>query len=113
MKVAADGTMTSSFAKFLTEDEIAAIKERADMHENDVLFVVADASEETALVSLGALRCELAKRLGLAKRTITSCCGSLSSRSSSTARRRTAGRQAPPVHCADGRGYPAAGHRSG
>ncbi|MDO5142267.1 MAG: aspartate--tRNA ligase [Eubacteriales bacterium] len=68
MKVAADGTMTSSFAKFLTEDEIAAIKARADMHENDVLFVVADASEETALVSLGALRCELAKRLGLAKK---------------------------------------------
>ena len=68
MKVAADGSMTSSFAKFLTEDEIAAIKARADMHENDVLFVVADASEETALVSLGALRCELAKRLGLAKK---------------------------------------------
>ena len=68
MKVASDGSMTSSFAKFLTEDEIAAIKERADMHENDVLFVVADASEETALVSLGALRCELAKRLGLAKK---------------------------------------------
>ena len=68
MKVASDGSMTSSFAKFLTEDEIAAIKERADMHENDVLFVVADASEETALVSLGALRCELAQRLGLAKK---------------------------------------------
>lgn len=68
MKLAADGSMTSSFAKFLTEDEVSAIKERADMHENDVLFVVADASEETALVSLGALRCELAKRLGLAKK---------------------------------------------
>ena len=68
MKLAADGTMTSSFAKFLTEEEIAAIKARADMHENDVLFVVADASEQTALVSLGALRCELAKRLGLAKK---------------------------------------------
>ncbi|MCB6366727.1 aspartate--tRNA ligase [Intestinibacillus massiliensis] len=68
MKLAADGSMTSSFAKFLTEDEIAAIKARADMHENDVLFVVADPSEETALVSLGALRCELARRLGLAKK---------------------------------------------
>ena len=68
MKLAADGTMTSSFAKFLTEEELAAIKARADMHENDVLFVVADASEQTALVSLGALRCELAKRLGLAKK---------------------------------------------
>ena len=29
MKLAADGSMTSSFAKFLSEDEIAAIKERA------------------------------------------------------------------------------------
>ena len=68
LKVAADGTMTSSFAKFLTEDEIAAIKERANVQENDLVFVVADASEETALVSLGALRCELAERLGLAKK---------------------------------------------
>ena len=68
LKVAADGSMTSSFAKFLTEDEIAAIKARADVHENDLVFVVADASEETALVSLGALRCELAERLGLAKK---------------------------------------------
>ena len=92
MKLAADGTMTSSFAKFLTEEEIAAIKARADMHENDVLFVVADASEQTALVSLGALRCELGpKRLGLAqKRTTLSSCGSPNSRSSNTARRRTA-----------------------
>ena len=60
--------MTSSFAKFLTEDESAAIKERANVQENDLVFVVADASEETALVSLGALRCELAERLGLAKK---------------------------------------------
>jgi len=68
MKLAADGSMTSSFAKFLSEEEIEAIKARANAKPNDVLFVVADASEETALVSLGALRCELAKRLGLAKK---------------------------------------------
>ncbi|MFQ9126037.1 MAG: GAD domain-containing protein [Butyricicoccaceae bacterium] len=41
MKLAADGSMTSSFAKFLSEDEIAAIKERAGAKENDLLFVVA------------------------------------------------------------------------
>ena len=68
MKIAADGNMTSSFAKFLSEDEIAAIKERADAKENDLLFVVADANWQTAAVALGALRCELAKRLGLAKK---------------------------------------------
>ena len=44
MKLAADGSMTSSFAKFLSEDEIAAIKERAGAKENDLLFVVADAN---------------------------------------------------------------------
>ena len=68
MKLAEDGTMTSSFAKFLTDEELAAIKARTDMQENDVLFVVADASEGVVLQSLGALRCEMAKRLGLAKK---------------------------------------------
>lgn len=68
MKIAADGKMTSSFAKFLSEDEIAAIRERAEMRENDLLFVVADASADTVFASLGALRCELAKRLGLARK---------------------------------------------
>lgn len=68
MKLAEDGTMTSSFAKFLTDEELAAIKARTGMQENDVLFVVADASEGVVLQSLGALRCEMAKRLGLAKK---------------------------------------------
>lgn len=68
MKLAADGSMTSSFAKFLTEQEIEAVKLRAEAQPNDLIFVVADADEETALVSLGALRCELAKRLGLARK---------------------------------------------
>lgn len=68
MKLAADGSMTSSFAKFLTEEEIEAIKTRANAKAGDLLFVVADADRDTALVSLGALRCELAKRLGLLKK---------------------------------------------
>lgn len=68
MKIAADGSMTSSFAKFLTPEEQEAIQQRAAMQANDVLFVVADAAELTVLTALGALRCELAKRLGLAKK---------------------------------------------
>jgi aspartyl-tRNA synthetase len=68
MKLAADGSMTSSFAKFLTEDEVNAIKERANAQPNDMIFVVADASWQVAAVSLGALRCELAKRLGIIRK---------------------------------------------
>ncbi len=68
LKLAADGAMTSSFAKFLKPEELDAIKTRAEAQPNDLLLVVADTDTETALVSLGALRCELAKRLGLAKK---------------------------------------------
>ncbi len=65
LKIAEDGTMTSSFAKFLSEEELEAIKARANAQPNDVIFVVADPSWQVAAVSLGALRCELAKRLGV------------------------------------------------
>ena len=65
MKLAADGKMTSSFAKFLSEDEIEAIKAKAQAKDGDLLFVVADSDWQTAVTALGALRCELAKRLGV------------------------------------------------
>ncbi len=68
MKLASDGSMTSSFAKFLSEEELEAIKTRANAKAGDLLFVVADADRDTALISLGALRCELAKRLGLLRK---------------------------------------------
>ncbi len=68
-EVAADGTMTSSFAKFLTEDEIAAIKgARGYARKTTCCSLSRTLPRSTALVSLGALRCELAKRLGLAKK---------------------------------------------
>ena len=67
MKLAADGKMTSSFAKKMTEEEVAAIKERAGAKVGDLVFVVADADWQTAVVALGALRCELAKRLDLVR----------------------------------------------
>lgn len=65
MKLGSDGKMTSSFAKKMTEDEVNAIKERANAKDGDLVFVVADADWQTAVVALGALRCELAKRLDL------------------------------------------------
>ncbi len=63
LKLAEDGTMSSSFAKFLTEDEVKAIIDRADAKNGDVIFVVADGSDEVVFASLGALRCECARRL--------------------------------------------------
>ena len=63
LKLAEDGTMSSSFAKFLTEDEVKAIIDRAGAKNGDVIFVVADGKDDVVFASLGALRCECAKRL--------------------------------------------------
>jgi len=60
-----DEGMTSSFAKFLSAEEIENIKKLTDFENGDVLFVVADANPMVVYNSLGALRCELAKRLDM------------------------------------------------
>jgi aspartyl-tRNA synthetase len=67
MRLGADGT-SSSFAKFLTEDEIAGITARAEATTGDLILVVADAADKTVFASLGALRIECARRLGLLKK---------------------------------------------
>ena len=56
---------SSSFEKFLTEDEIKAIHERTEFEKGDVLLVVADGDSEVVFAALGALRLQLAKRLDL------------------------------------------------
>ena len=66
-KLSPDGT-TSSFAKFLTDEENAAILDRAGAKTGDLVLIVADAKIETVFAALGALRCECAKRLGLIKK---------------------------------------------
>lgn len=63
MSLKPDG-LQCSFAKFLTEDQIKAIQERADAHTGDIIFFVAD-KNEVVFASLGALRCEIAKRMKL------------------------------------------------
>ena len=53
---------TCSFAKFMTEDEMAAIYERLGAEKGDVILIVAD-RKKTVLSVLGALRLTVAKRL--------------------------------------------------
>ncbi len=56
---------TSSYEKFLTEEEKLAIRERLGAETGDVLFIVADGRNDIVFDSLGALRLELGKRLDL------------------------------------------------
>lgn len=59
-----DGTYKSSFAKFMTEDELKALVEKMDGQPGDLLLFAADKLKIVWSV-LGALRCELAKQLEL------------------------------------------------
>lgn len=56
---------SSSFEKFLTEPEIAAVYEKAGMEQGDVLLLCADADNEVVFAALGALRIEVAKKLDM------------------------------------------------
>ena len=56
---------TSSYEKFLTEEEKLAIRERLGAETGDVLFIIADNRNDIVFDSLGALRLELGKRLDL------------------------------------------------
>jgi len=59
-----DGTVTSPIAKFLTEDEIAAIKTASNAVDGDLLLIAADEWERCFTI-LGALRTEVARRTGI------------------------------------------------
>ncbi len=56
---------TSSYEKFLTEEEKNAIRERLGAETGDVLFIVGDNRNDIVFDALGALRLELGKRLNL------------------------------------------------
>lgn len=59
-----EDTPTCSFAKFMTETEMAAIYERTGAEKGDVVLIVAD-RKNIALSVLGALRLTVAKRLNI------------------------------------------------
>ena len=57
-----------SFGKFMTEEEMKAILERAGAKEGDVVLFVADAKNSIVLGTLGALRLMVADKLGVERK---------------------------------------------
>ncbi|HIR76405.1 MAG TPA: aspartate--tRNA ligase [Candidatus Choladousia intestinipullorum] len=62
-----DGSYKSSFAKFMTEEELSALVKAMDGKSGDLLLFAADKNKVVWDV-LGALRIEIAKNLGLLKK---------------------------------------------
>ena len=65
--LAEDGTIKSSFAKFMKEEEMSALIEKMDGQPGDLLLFAADKNKLVYDV-LGALRLELANQMGLLKK---------------------------------------------
>ncbi len=57
--------VSSSFAKFLTEEELQRVYEASDCEAGDVLLAMADADTNRLLSQMGQLRLEAANRLGI------------------------------------------------
>ena len=64
-RIAEDGTVSSSFAKFITEDELKAILNKAGAESGDVVLIIGDVKNSIVFNALGALRQEVAKRLDI------------------------------------------------
>ena len=60
-----DGSMASSFAKFMTEDEMKAILAKAGAETGDVVLIIADKKNSLVLSTLGLLRGEVARKLDI------------------------------------------------
>lgn len=56
---------SSSFAKFLSEESLAATYEKLGAENGDVVMIIADADNQAVFDSLGALRLHVAKKIGL------------------------------------------------
>lgn len=63
-KASQDGP-SSSFAKFLSEEELSAVLEKLGTKEGDLALIIADKYFKTVCDSLGALRCHIAEKLEL------------------------------------------------
>lgn len=60
-----DGTLASSFGKFLSEEEMQKLLVKMGAVSGDVALIVADSKNSAVFSALGALRVEVAKRLQL------------------------------------------------
>lgn len=59
-----NGEYKSNILRFMTEEQIAKVIERANAKEGDLVLFVAD-KNDVVFAALGALRCEMAKRMNL------------------------------------------------
>ena len=66
-KINSDGSFSSTYEKFLKEEEKEKIREEMDAQANDILFIIADGNKNLALELLGKLRCILAEKYNLVK----------------------------------------------
>lgn len=64
IKLTDDG-ISSSFGKFMTDDEMDAIVKKAKAETGDIVFIIADTKTDLALTVLGALRATVAKKLDI------------------------------------------------
>ena len=60
--------VASSFAKFMTDGEMAAIAKAMDAKTGDVVMIIADTNTNKVLSQLGSLRTEVSNRLGIEKK---------------------------------------------
>lgn len=60
-----DGSLASSFAKFMSEDEMKALLTAAQAQKGDVVLIIADSRNSLVLSVLGALRAEVAQKLNI------------------------------------------------
>jgi aspartyl-tRNA synthetase len=68
-----NGTVRSSFTKFLAEGKVDAIIDRMMAEPGDLLLFIADGAA-VANAALSRLRLELGERLGLRNREVLACC---------------------------------------
>jgi aspartyl-tRNA synthetase len=59
--------VTGSIAKVVSEEELNNLKEQLGLENGDLVLIVADQKKQVVKVSLGSLRCKLARELGLIK----------------------------------------------
>ncbi len=72
-KINKDGSSSSTYEKFLTEQEKAKIRRMMNAGENDVIFIIADTNRGLVLELLGILRCKLAEKFSLIDENAKPC----------------------------------------
>ncbi|MCS7282995.1 MAG: aspartate--tRNA ligase [Anaerolineae bacterium] len=74
LAVGADGEIRSSFARFLTEEQVRALLARMEAQPGDLVLVVADRQPSVVAAALSALRLEMGERLGLRDPRVMAFC---------------------------------------